>query len=92
MDSNTIIGVAASVFTGVSLLPQLIKIIKEKEPSDISYWVFLILISGLILWVIYGAMLGDLIIIISNAISLCINLTVLAFNMYYQRMPAYKRN
>ncbi|WP_346239118.1 SemiSWEET family sugar transporter [Niabella insulamsoli] len=85
MDTNTIIGVVASACTGVSLLPQLIKILREKKSSDLSLWVLLILISGLALWVTYGVLIDDWIIIISNSISLLINLCVLGFNTYYKK-------
>ena len=92
MDNITLIGVAASACTGISLLPQLIKIAREKEPCGISYWVFLILISGLALWVVYGAMIGDIIIIISNALSLLINLSVLILDIYYKKNQPLPQN
>ncbi len=85
MQTVTIIGIIASTCTAVSLLPQLIKIIKEKQPSDISYWVLIILILGLICWVIYGVMAKDPIIIIANAVSLIINSTLATLNVLYKR-------
>lgn len=36
MENTTIIGIVASIFTGISLLPQLLKLAKEKKASDIS--------------------------------------------------------
>lgn len=36
MNITTIIGILASFFTAISLLPQLIKLLKEKRSSDIS--------------------------------------------------------
>lgn len=79
------IGIAASACTAISLFPQLLKTIREKKASDISYWVLAILIAGLTLWIIYGTMINDLIIIISNAISLSINITLLLLNLKYKR-------
>ncbi len=54
MQSETWIGLGASICTGVSMLPQLIKIYKEKKAGDISYTMLGILITGLALWVWYG--------------------------------------
>ncbi|MEP6597215.1 MAG: SemiSWEET family transporter [Ginsengibacter sp.] len=54
MNSIQIVGFIAGIFTGISLLPQLFKIIKEKETEDISMWMLLILLAGLALWTIYG--------------------------------------
>ncbi|MGC4233139.1 MAG: SemiSWEET transporter [Niabella sp.] len=84
MQTITIIGIIASACTAISLLPQLIKIIKEKQASDISYWVLIILITGLVFWVIYGIMLKDPIIIIANAVSLAINITLTTLNLLYK--------
>ena len=72
MTMTTLIGLGASICTGISLLPQLMKIYKEKKAADISYPMLLILMMGLILWVWYGVKKEDLIIIISNAVSLSI--------------------
>lgn len=85
MTIHTIIGVAASVCTAVSLLPQLVKIARDKKASDISYWMLAILISGLALWVWYGVMGEDYIIIVSNSVSLLINISVLVLNVYYSK-------
>ncbi|HTG54816.1 MAG TPA: SemiSWEET transporter [Niabella sp.] len=85
VNAQTIIGVAASVCTAVSLFPQLVKIIREKKESDISYWMLAILIAGLALWVWYGFIDEDYIIIVSNSVSLLINISVLILNIYYRR-------
>ena len=85
MQTITIIGIIASVCTAISLLPQLIKIINEKQASDISYWVLIILIIGLIFWVIYGLMLKDVIIITANTVSLAINISLMTLNLLYKR-------
>lgn len=85
MTITTWIGLAASICTGISLLPQLLKIYKEKKAAEISYPMLLILMAGLILWVWYGVKKVDLIIIISNAVSLTINLLILFFNYKYKR-------
>lgn len=78
------IGIIASVCTGISLFPQLLKIIKEKKSTDISYPMLLILLTGLICWTWYGIRKTDWIIIISNAVSLLINLAILYFNTRYR--------
>lgn len=74
MDSTQVIGIAASTGTGVSLLPQLIKIIKEKKADHLSMGMMGVLLCGLILWILYGIFKSDLIIIISNTVSLLLNL------------------
>jgi MtN3 and saliva related transmembrane protein len=84
MGFETIIGIAASVLTSTSLIPQLIKIIKEKKSKDISVVMLAVLFTGLALWVWYGSLRGDLIIIISNAFALLINLLIGILAIYYK--------
>ena len=84
MNIITIIGICASVLTALALLPQLIKLIKEKDSENISVGMLSILLIGLILWIIYGILNMDLIIAVSNSTSLLINLTTLFFTLKYK--------
>lgn len=83
MQAETWIGVGASVCTGIAMLPQLIKIYKEKKPADISVVMIGILMAGLVLWIWYGVKKSDWIIIISNAVSLLININIVVLNLLY---------
>lgn len=84
MSFETIIGIGASVFTSTSLIPQLIKILKEKKSKDISIVMLAVLFSGLALWVWYGFLKDDLIILISNAFALVVNLIIGILALYYK--------
>ena len=53
MDEN-VLGLIAGGLTSVAMMPQLIKVLKEKNAEDISILMLLVLISGLSLWVWYG--------------------------------------
>jgi MtN3 and saliva related transmembrane protein len=81
MDFTTFIGVAASAFTSLSLTPQLAKLIRERKAGDVSIGMLAVLMAGLALWIYYGALKDDWIIIISNSVALLINLatTVLTY-------------
>jgi len=84
MQTATIIGLSASVCTGTSMLPQLIKIIKEKKADDISFIMLGILAAGLALWVAYGFMHKDHIIIASNGFSFLIAVLIILFSIKYK--------
>ena len=50
MENNTlteIIGIAAGVCTAISLLPQIVKMVKEKKAQDISLFYLIVLLCGL---------------------------------------------
>ncbi|MEO7393568.1 MAG: SemiSWEET transporter [Chitinophagaceae bacterium] len=85
MNTIQVIGFIAGIFTGISLLPQLFKIIKEKKTEDISVWMLIILMAGLALWVVYGIQKNDLPIIITNSFSVVINIIILFFRFRYKK-------
>jgi MtN3 and saliva related transmembrane protein len=85
MNLETVIGIGASVLTAISMLPQLIKLIKEKKADDISAVMLITLISGLSLWIWYGVKKEDWIIIISNSFSVIVNATVLILSLIYKK-------
>ena len=72
MDKTQWIGIAAGIFTASSMLPQLIKTIREKKAEEISVVMLLVLITGVSLWIVYGVMKDDLPIIATNAVSLAL--------------------
>ena len=82
--STLIIGIIASTGTAISMLPQLIKIIQSKKAENISKPMIVILIVSLSVWIAYGALKKDAIIIISNAVSLGINILLLIFSVLYK--------
>lgn len=87
MNFANIIGIAASVFTATSLIPQLVKIAREQKAEGVSLGMLIVLLSGLALWITYGALVKDLIIMISNGLSLLINLCVMALSIKYKKHP-----
>lgn len=84
MQTEQVVGIVAGIFTGVSLLPQLIKIIKEKKAEGVSYGMLLILLTGLAGWVYYGWLREDYPVIITNAFSFMVNVLVILFSIKYK--------
>src|SRR6185369_14817266 len=63
-----VIGIFATFFTLWSTVPQIRKSLRTKKTDDVSKWLIISLIAGLSLWVAYGVMKGDIIIICANSI------------------------
>ena len=76
MDEN-ILGLVAGGITSVAMLPQLIKVLKEKDVKDLSLLMIVVLITGLSLWVWYGFIKDELPIILSNAFAVLVNIALL---------------
>ena len=68
-----ILGLLAGVCTTAAVIPQLRKAWKTKKVEDVSPGMFLVLITGLALWVVYGILKNDLPIIATNGIALFLN-------------------
>jgi MtN3 and saliva related transmembrane protein len=83
-DFTNWLGIAAGSCTGISLVPQLYKIIKTKKAENISYFMLVILITGLAGWVWYGIRKNDLPIICTNAFALVVNLVTILFSIKYK--------
>ncbi len=80
-----IVGITAGVFTSVSLLPQLIKLLKTKKAEDLSLFYLAMLLTGLALWVWYGVLRDDPPIIFTNSFSLLLNVTIIILGIKYKR-------
>ncbi|GEN69070.1 SemiSWEET transporter [Chryseobacterium rhizosphaerae] len=83
--NENILGIIAGILTSVSMIPQLIKVIKEKNVEDISLLMLLVLISGLSLWVWYGFIKDELPIIISNSFAVLVNISLLICYIIYNK-------
>ncbi|MFP3593503.1 SemiSWEET transporter [Chryseobacterium sp. SIMBA_038] len=83
--NENVLGIVAGVLTSASMIPQLIKVLKEKNVEDLSLVMLLVLITGVSLWVWYGIMKDELPIILSNAFSVLVNLSLLVCYFIYRK-------
>ena len=58
-----IVGLSAAFLTTSAFIPQVYKIYKEKNADGISLTMYIILFIGVILWFVYGILIGSLSII-----------------------------
>jgi len=68
-----------------STVPQIRKSLKSKKTDDVSKWLIISLIGGLSLWVSYGILKGDIIIVVANAIGVSLNLFLLFLKWRYTK-------
>ncbi|RYD94381.1 MAG: hypothetical protein EOP54_17600 [Sphingobacteriales bacterium] len=83
MIDKQIIGIAAGVLTAGSLIPQLIKSLKEKK-VDVAPIMFIVLFAGNGLWVYYGILLKDIPIMVTNSFSVIMDVTLFVLRMVYR--------
>jgi len=82
---TTLIGMLAAVCTTIAFLPQVIKTWKAKSAKDLSLSMFSILAFGVTMWLIYGIRLGELPIILANAVTLLLILVIMYFKLTMDR-------
>ena len=71
------VGALAGVLCTISFIPQVRKIFREKQTKDLSLVTFVMLNLGVLLWLIYGLMIEELPIIISNAVIFILSLVII---------------
>ncbi|HMP98521.1 MAG TPA: SemiSWEET transporter [Cyclobacteriaceae bacterium] len=84
MDLVQMIGLTAGMLTTVSFLPQVIKTWKSKSASDLSLLMFSMFCTGILMWLIYGILINDLPIILSNIVTLSLAGTILFFKFRFK--------
>jgi len=69
VESLTLLGYIAGAITTGSFVPQVYKTFTTKSVEDLSYWMLLLMLTGLTLWLLYGIELNELPIILTNAVT-----------------------
>ncbi len=77
----TAIGLAAAVCTTASYLPQLKKAWSTGDTRDLSLKMLLMLLAGLCLWVVYGVLQGDPVVMLANSVSVALLGGILYFKL-----------
>ena len=88
MDFTTLIGLVAAFCTTVSYFPQLKKCWATGSAGDLSLKMFVTLAAGVALWVVYGFLKSDIVIILANVVSLALLLGILYFKLKERHAPA----
>lgn len=85
MDFVQLLGLTAGICTSSSVIPQLVKTIQKKKASDVSWIMFIVLITGNSLWIYYGFSKSDIPIVSTNIFSLILNTAMLFFKWKYRK-------
>jgi MtN3 and saliva related transmembrane protein len=77
----TFLGLAAAFCSTAAFLPQVVKTWRTRSTADISLAMFLLLVSGIVLWLVYGIIQQDLPLIVANTVTLVFAATILYFKV-----------
>jgi MtN3 and saliva related transmembrane protein len=74
-------GYAAALCTTGAYVPQVLRVWRTRSTQDISLKMFLVLVTGLVLWLVYGFWRGEIPLIAANGVTLVLASTILFFKL-----------
>lgn len=75
------IGAGAALLTSLSYIPQVRKAWPRGATEDLSFKMLIALTSGLLLWIGYGLLKSDWVIVAANSVGATLSGSVLAFKI-----------
>jgi MtN3 and saliva related transmembrane protein len=76
---TTVVGLLAAVLTSLSYIPQVKKALPAGSTGDLSSKTLAVLATGLALWIGYGVLKSDYVIVIANAVGFALVATLIRF-------------
>jgi len=77
----TALGLAAAFCTTAAYAPQALKAWRSRSTADISLSMFLLMVTGIVLWLAYGVLIGDVPLIVANGVTLCLAGAILVLKL-----------
>jgi MtN3 and saliva related transmembrane protein len=77
------LGAIAATLTTLSFVPQAVKTIRTRDTSGISLWMYIAFTVGVAFWFGYGLLLHSWPMIVSNAITFVLAMTILTLKVRY---------
>ena len=78
-NNSELLGFAAAFLTTIAFIPQVVQIWKSKSAAGLSLATYLIFVTGVFLWLLYGYQIGSLSMIIANFITVILALVIIYF-------------
>lgn len=83
MTAVDILGYAACAVTALTFLPQVVKTWREKSAKNVSLLMFIIAFINEIMWIAYGALRNDMVIVVTNVIMISMCSVMIALKLKY---------
>jgi len=81
----TVIGSAAAVCTTAAFVPQVVRVVRLRRADEISLGTFSLFAVGTLVWTVFGVLLSAWPIILANAITFVLAMTIVALKLRYDR-------
>lgn len=84
LDGITVLGLLAGTLTTAAFFPQLLQAWRTRSVKDVSLAMYVVICSGIFLWLIYGLLIGSLPVILANVVTLFIAGAILYLKIRYR--------
>ena len=84
-----IIGLMAAAFTTAAFIPQVYRTWKTKSVDELSLTMYVVFLTGIILWLIYGLNIDSISIILANTVTGLLVLVLIYFKLKYKQYIFY---
>jgi len=81
----SILGIIAAALVTSSFIPQIVKGYRTKHLDDVSYWLMITICIGMSLWIGYGIIKNDFVIIGANISTIILNMILVAMKFRYSK-------
>ncbi len=85
-----LIGYMAASLTTLCFVPQAVRVLRTRDTRAISLWMYILFSLGVLCWLAYGILLGSKPIIIANAVTLLLSLTILGMKLQEGKAMSFK--
>ncbi len=82
------VGVVAAACSIGSFIPQVAKIVRERDASSVSLRMYVVTVTGFALWTVYGVLLASWPLTASNLVSLTLAAIVLILKIGYRKIAS----
>jgi MtN3 and saliva related transmembrane protein len=72
-----VVGTGAALCSMSSFVPQIAKMVRERDASSVSLRMYAVTVTGFSLWIAYGLMIGSWPVAASNVVCLALSATIL---------------
>jgi MtN3 and saliva related transmembrane protein len=86
MSGTEILGYTAGAITTLTFLPQVVKTWKEKSAKNVSLLMFLIAFVNEVMWIVYGVLRNDWVIILTNVIMIIFCSIMILLKLKYKNV------
>ena len=85
IDLIEIVGLIAAILTTTAYVPQVIKTWKTKNVSNLSLTMYIVMFSGVMMWLTYGILQKSIAIVLANIVTGGLTFTLIFLKIKYRK-------